>query len=129
MLAGAEVLGQPARGVPARERDLAVAVEQDNRALGRRVVGERADEALARMRGRQCNLEPRAGDVEDLAIALGELALRASVAGSTRSHVRTSAGTSSAGACSARRRSSASSGRPIRQTRERLARRCRRATA
>jgi hypothetical protein len=47
MLAPAEVLGQPARGVRARQRDLAVAVEQHNRALGRRVVRERADEAPA----------------------------------------------------------------------------------
>jgi hypothetical protein len=84
MLAGAEVLGQPARGVPARERDLAVAVEQDNRALGRRVVGERADEALARLRGPQRTLEPRAGDVEDVAIAFGELALRAPERGDDR---------------------------------------------
>ena len=80
----AEVLGQPAPGVGARELDLAVAVEQHHRRAGRRIVGERADEAPARLRGPQRTLEPRAGDVEHVAVALGELALGAPEPGDDR---------------------------------------------
>jgi hypothetical protein len=36
-----------------------------------------ADQRRARVRGSQPTLEPRAGDVEDVAVAFGELALRA----------------------------------------------------
>jgi hypothetical protein len=75
MLCGAEVLGQPPPGVGAGELDLTIAVEQRHRRAGRRIVGERADEASARLRGPQRTLEPRAGDVEHVAVALGELAL------------------------------------------------------
>ena len=68
----------------AGELDLAVAVEQHHRRAGRRIVGERADEAPARLRGPQRTLEPRAGDVEHVAVALGELALGAPEPGDDR---------------------------------------------
>src|SRR5829696_4977108 len=84
MLCGAEVLGQPPPGVRARERDLAVTVEQDHRRAGRRIVGERANESSARVRGSQRTLELRAGDVEHVAVALGEPALRAPEPGDDR---------------------------------------------
>src|SRR5215207_1634280 len=74
MVGLAEVLGQPTPGLGAGELDLAIAVEQHHRRARRRIVGERADEAPARLRGPQRTLEPRAGDVEHVAVALGELA-------------------------------------------------------
>jgi hypothetical protein len=56
----------------ARELDLAVAVEQHHCDAGRRIVGKRADEAPPRLRGPERILEPRTGDVEHVAVALGE---------------------------------------------------------
>ena len=75
MVGLAEVLGQPSPGLGAGELDLAIVVEQQDRRAGRRIVGERTDEAPARLRGPQRTLEPRAGDVEHVAVALGEPAL------------------------------------------------------
>src|SRR5215213_5578178 len=84
MLCGTEVLGQPAPGVRAGELDLALPVEQEHRRAGRRIVGQRADEAPARLRGPQGTLELRTGDVEHVAVALGEPALRAPEPGDDR---------------------------------------------
>ena len=71
--------------VTGRELDLAVAVEQHDGGARRRVGGERADEAPARLRGSQRVLEPGAGEVEHVAVALGELALGAAEAATTAS--------------------------------------------
>jgi signal transduction histidine kinase len=57
VLCGAEVLGQPPRGVGAGELDLASAVEQDDRRAGRRIIGQCADQAPAYVRGPQRTLE------------------------------------------------------------------------
>src|SRR5439155_1356048 len=84
MIARAEVLGQPTPGVGARQFDLAVAVEQHHRGAGRRIVGKRAREAPARLRGPQRTLEPRARDIEHVTVALGELALGAPKPGDDR---------------------------------------------
>src|SRR5829696_8210405 len=75
MVGLAEVLGQPTPGLGAGELDLAIVVEQRHRRAGRRIVGERTNQAPARLRGPQRTLEPRAGDVEHVAVALGEPAL------------------------------------------------------
>ena len=76
-----EVLGEPALGVEARVLDLAVAVEQHDGGARRRIGGERADEARARLRGPQRVLEAGAHEIEDVTVALGELTLGAAEAG------------------------------------------------
>ena len=72
MIGLGEVLRHPTPGVGARELDLAVVVQQHHRDAGRRIVGKRGDEAPARLRGPERTLEPRTGDVEHVAVALGE---------------------------------------------------------
>src|SRR5688572_32944497 len=79
-----EVLRQPTPGVGAGELDLAVAIEQYHRGPGRRIVSERADEAPVRLRGPQRTLKPWAGEVEHVAVALGELAFGAAEPGNDR---------------------------------------------
>jgi hypothetical protein len=76
-----EVLGEPALGVEVRVLDLAVAVEQHDGGARRRIGGERADEAPARLRGPQRVLEAGAHEIEDVAVALGELTLGTAEAG------------------------------------------------
>src|SRR4051794_27196410 len=75
------MLGEPALGLEARLLDLAVAVEQHDRGARRRIGGERADEAPARLRGPQRVLEAGAREIEEVTVALGELALAAPEAG------------------------------------------------
>jgi hypothetical protein len=65
-----EVLGEPAPGVEARVLDLAVAVEQHDGGARRRVGGQRAHEAPARLRGPERVLEAGAHHVEHVAVAL-----------------------------------------------------------
>ena len=64
--------------------DLAVAVEQHDGGARRRIGGERADEACARLRGPQRVLEGGAHEVEDVTVALGELTLGAAEPGDDR---------------------------------------------
>jgi hypothetical protein len=73
----ARVLGEPALGVKARVLDLAVAVEQHDGGARRRIGRERADEACARFRGPQRVLQGGPHEIEDVAVALGELTLGA----------------------------------------------------
>ena len=61
--------------------DLAIAVEQHDGGARRRIGGERAGEARARLRAPQRVLEARAHEIEDVAVALGELTLRTAEAG------------------------------------------------
>src|SRR4051794_22199299 len=71
------MFGEPALGVEARLLNLAVAVEQHDRGARRRIGGERADEAPARLRRPQRTLEAGAHEIEEVTVALGELALGA----------------------------------------------------
>ena len=107
MFGRTEVLGQPTPGVGARELDLAVTVEQRHSRAGRRVVNEHTDEAPARLRGPQRALERWAGDVEHVAVALGELAFRAPEPGDDR---RGSSGSSTSGSGSGSGSGSSGSG-------------------
>ena len=84
VLGRAVVLAEPALGVEGRVLDLAVAVEQQHGCARRRIGGEGADEPPARLGGLQRVLEGRAHEIEDVAVALGELVLRAAKAGDDR---------------------------------------------
>src|SRR5580765_3060598 len=66
---------EPALGIEAGVLDLAVAVEQHDGGARRRIGGERADEAPARLRGPQRVLDAGAHEIEEVTVALGELAL------------------------------------------------------
>jgi hypothetical protein len=79
-----EVLGEPTLGVQAGKLDLAVTVQQHDGSARRRVAGQRAGEAPARRRGPQRALEAGADDIEQVAVALGELAFGAAEPGNDR---------------------------------------------
>jgi hypothetical protein len=76
-----EVLGEPALGIDAGELDLPIAVQEHHGGARHRLGGQHAIQALARQRGSQRVLEARVGDVEHIAVALGELALRSAERG------------------------------------------------
>ena len=64
------MLGEPTLAHNARELDLAIAVEQQNGGVRRRIGGERTNEAFAGLRGLQRALEHIADDVEHVPVAL-----------------------------------------------------------
>lgn len=75
-----EVL-EPALGIDAGELDLPIAVQEHHGGARHRLGGQHAIQALARPRGSQRVLEARVGDVEHIAVTLGELALRSAERG------------------------------------------------
>ena len=72
-----EVLGQPALPVDARALDLAAAAEQHDGCAWRRVRDQSTDETRTRLRGPQGERKTGTHEIEDLAVALRELAFAA----------------------------------------------------
>jgi hypothetical protein len=77
VLGRAEVLGQPALPVNARALDLAAVAEQHDGCAWRRVRDQSTDETRTRLRGPQGERKTGTHEIEDLAVALRELAFAA----------------------------------------------------